>query len=166
MAEKSNNSKSSKSNSSKSKSSKKEQTKEAPPENNELDQMLQPINTTEGSGIEDKLAELEEKKLDMVEKFISSDIQKTEISKSERKLLPLVRLLSENPFKLKEVKKGEFKNDDLSTFLLEYIQFGIPLDRKGRKEEVEVMQSVFQQDMEIKQDEGGIKDKLRNWGGR
>lgn len=147
------------------KSKAKSKKEEAPPENNELDQILQPINTTEGEGIEDKLAELEQKKIDLVEKFVSTDIQKTEISKSERKLLPLMRLLSENPFQLKETKRGEFKNEDLSTFLMEYLQFGIPLDRKGRKEEVEVMQSLFNQDVEIQQD-GGIKDKIRNWGGR
>lgn len=147
----------------KSKSSKKQE--DSPPENNELDQILQPINTSQEDGLEQRLAELEQKKIDLVEKFVSDDIQKTEISKSERKLLPLMRLLSENPFQLKETKKGEFKNEDLSTFLMEYIQFGIPLDRKGRKEEVEVMQSLFNQDVEI-EEKGGIGDRLRNWGGR
>lgn len=154
-----------KSSSGKKSQSKKSSSGSSPPENNELDQLLQPVSTKQESVLEDKLAELEEKKIELVEKFVSTDIQKTEVTKSERKLLPLMRLLSENPFKLHETKKGEFKNEDLSSFLMEYLQFGIPLDRKGRKEEVEVMQSLFNQDVEIQQ-EGGLKDKLKNWGGR
>jgi len=138
-----------------------------PPENNELDQILQPLQPQNNeTALEEKLAELEEKKIDLVEKFTSTGTQKTEISKSERKLLPLMRLLSNNPFQIKEKTKGEFKNTDLSTFIDEYISFGIPLERKGRKEEVEVIQSLFNQDVEIEKGDGGIRDKLKNWGGK
>ena len=135
---------------------------------NSLEEMLEPVQIgggSEGPSLEMELAELEKQKIKLAEKFLSSDIQKTEINNSERKLIPLLRLLASNPFGLPEKDVGEYEHKELKIFLDEYLMLGIPLNRKGRKEEVSVMTSLFNSSPEINTDEGGkYSEQLKRLG--
>lgn len=134
---------------------------------NSLEQMLEPIQMGEvGNSLEQELAELERQKIKLAEKFLSSDIQKTEINTSERKLIPLLRLLANNPFNMPETDGDteKFQHHELKEFLSEYLMLGIPLNRKGRKEEVSVMTALFNSQNEINTDEGRYSEKLKQIG--
>lgn len=95
-----------------------------------------------------KIKELESK---MVQSFMGSPEQKTEISVSERFLLSTLEMIAKDPFpsarkkcKLDNKAKDEvFQIPFLQDWIKDYIKFGIPMGRKGRKEEVQVLQAYF-----------------------
>lgn len=99
--------------------------------------------------------ELEIKKLEIetIGKYLSSGRQKTEISVSERILLSLLYQIAENPFRTSEkiaMKRGipfdrsRYENTFFKQVLDAYIEFGIPLNRKGRREDGDVLSSYFE----------------------
>ena len=114
------------------------------------------------------LMKKEENKVKLLTDFISNKLQKTEITKSERKILPILEILAYTPFpdiadnsinpdskpitpaKRKELFK-EFEIPFLQKFLIRYGEYGIPVNRKGRKEEVEVFKSFLSDSLEINQ---------------
>ena len=59
---------------------------------NQIEEALMPDNddSNKGTDINERLVSIEEDRNEVVKQFLSSDLQKTEISKSERKLLPLL----------------------------------------------------------------------------
>jgi hypothetical protein len=114
--------------------------------------------------IENPLFLLEQQKIALGEKFLSEDItQKTEISKQERLLLPLLYIIAHKPFPLssKQCKKLQnYKINVLILYLEQYYKLGIPLNRKGRKEEVEVLKSLFGRDIIDGEEKIGLRDKI------
>lgn len=106
--------------------------------------MIDDLDTLQEIDIQEN--ELEKKKIELVEKFLSDKLQKTEINKTERKVIPILYQLANNPFPISSNKNKNmkrFKIDFLNTYLENYIKLGIPLDRKGRKEEVAIMKSLL-----------------------
>lgn len=107
-------------------------------------------------------------KSEALNKFIANEAQKTEINYSERTILPLCELLAKNPFfdicenikktngkPLTELEETQFKKqfevDFLSEFLNRFMILGIPLKRKGRNEEVEILKSyLHEEDLQLK----------------
>lgn len=68
---------------------------------NQIEEALKPISPNNISGNDMFLmeyAEIQKEKLNVVKKFVSDGIQKTEISIGERKLLPSLFLIAKNPF--------------------------------------------------------------------
>jgi len=108
---------------------------------NIIEQELEPLS------VSSPFEEIEKERLKLAEKFLSEGInQKTQINKTERFLLPLIKIIANNPFPLsrkKCIKLRNFKIDVLNLWLNEFYELGIPLDRKGRKEEVEVLKSAL-----------------------
>lgn len=113
------------------------------------------------------LQQREDNKKEVLLKFLANDLQKTEISHSERKLIPVLEILAFNPFpdittcsinpnektltpKQKEKLESEFQLPCLIHYLHRYNELGIPLKRKGREEEVEVLKGFLSEDLEIK----------------
>lgn len=132
---------------------------------NQIEEALMPDNEEEkGTDINERLVALEEDKNQIVKQFLSSDLQKTEISKSERKLLPLLKIIADNPFptllKHSPDKKDDMRIPALSEFVDKYLQLGIPLNRKGRKEDVKILQSMYSQPIEFQEEEQ--ESRLKN----
>lgn len=115
----------------------------------------------------DGLVEVEKERIRLAEKFLSDDItQKTEIGKDERVILPLIEILSEDPYAIsRKIANSEnnpyrcrtqpqkYPDDHLKSFLKLYFKLGVPMDRKGRREEVSVLQSALQPSQQIVQDQ-------------
>jgi len=93
------------------------------------------------------------KKTEIVEKFISPDDLKTQLSAAERTLIPLLDMLGRNPFPEMTARnpklKKEFASVELKLFLAGYIRLGIATDRKGRKEDLEAVQSLSGEEMQL-----------------
>ena len=105
----------------------------------------------------DKLYELEAQKFKIVEKYLSSSVkQKTQITNEERAILCALELIAYNPYSISqkiqhektnrlhvEKMKGKpqktYQMDCLKTFIESYYELGIPVDRKGREEEKEIL---------------------------
>lgn len=101
----------------------------------------------------DKEIEIKRLELDTIGKYLSSGRQKTEISVSERIVVSLLYQIAENPFKTSEkiakqrnipFDPTKYVNTFFKSVLDAYIEFGIPLNRKGRKEDGEVLSSYFE----------------------
>lgn len=108
------------------------------------------------------LFEVEHQKLKEVSKFIeASPHEKTEISKGERKALPLLQLLSVNPYSIsqkikhnpdnkyhikpKKDNKNVYEVACLKIFLARYFEDGISVNRKGREEIVKILEGFTKQ---------------------
>jgi hypothetical protein len=134
---------------------------------NQIEEALMPDNedNSKGTDINERLVSIEEDRNEVVKQFLSSDLQKTEISKSERKLLPLLKIIADNPFpsltKKRPDKADDMKIPALSEFVDKYLQLGIPLNRKGRKEDVKILQSLFSQPLQFEEEDEG-EGKFRN----
>jgi hypothetical protein len=113
------------------------------------------------------LEKREDNKKEILQKFLANDLQKTEISVSERKIIPVLEILAFTPFpdiltssinpdekplnkKEKEKVLKEFQLPFLIHYLDRYRELGIPLKRKGRSEEVEVMKGFLSENFELK----------------
>lgn len=136
---------------------------------NALEEFLNPANYQPQPNEPDTstvmLLELEKQKLEMAKIFMSDTLQKTQVNVGERKLLPLMHILANNPFAVAERVRGQYKHKELTSFMSQYLSLGIPLDRKGRLEEVRVMESLLGKDMELKQEEeGGVKGFVKRMG--
>ena len=110
---------------------------------------------SEIEAITDAQLQIHAEKTNITDKFLASRIQKTEVKKDHRVVIPIMNMLAENPLpniachvedeKLKEEIENEFKIPYLSEFINGFIEYGIPVDRKGRKEEVEVLSAYLRQ---------------------
>ncbi len=115
---------------------------------NTFDKQSSPKNVT-GRTVADKLHEIQLARLKLGEQFLSSDItQKTEITPEQRLLLSLIEILASNPLSLSskkcsKLRSYKFELKPLREFLNMFYTLGIPVNRKGRKEEVEVLKSLF-----------------------
>jgi len=94
---------------------------------------------------------LTEAKVKFVEKFLSNKLQKTEITQIERYNIPALLLIAKNPLprSKRDSKPGIIKEwgiPELDKFIGIYLDFGIPVNRKGRKEEVKVLCSMLKTD--------------------
>jgi len=100
----------------------------------------------------------------IVEKYLSENDLKTEVTKTERQMIPLVLLLAEEPFystreffrvhkSLKEYEKIKptLVITELETWAYQFLKYGLCQDRKGRLEDKEVIGSLFAQETDIKQ---------------
>jgi len=101
----------------------------------------------------DKDIEIKRLEIEQIGKYLSSGRQKTEISVSERIVISLLYQIAETPFKTSEkiaIKRkihfdsSRYVNTFFKSVLDAYIEFGIPLGRKGRKEDGEVLSSYFE----------------------
>lgn len=132
---------------------------------NFIEELLQPPkqDRSDTDSLTEELAKREREKIEIVKKFLSNGIQKTDITATERKLIPLMYILAYNPFDLPDPEKHV--HQELAGFIHQYIELGIPTGRKGRAEEVQILQSLFAQNTEIKQaEEGGVIGKIRKFG--
>lgn len=129
----------------------------------DIDELLKPISFSSGAGNElDKaLAEERKEKIEIAKNFMSSPLQKTEISATERKLLPLLRIMARAPF---GTTKAKYQHKELTEWTKEYITFGIAVNRKGRGEEVEILKGLFSESLEVDKRSDGIAGKLRSLG--
>ncbi len=123
---------------------------------------LPPTKTTP----EIKIKEME---LEVLRKFLASDRQKTQITHDERILIAVLDGYAKNPYPISSdictrlrinFNKAGFELSFLSKFLECFIEFGIPLDREGRKEEVKVLNSYFNAHNEEEKKEQNITSKL------
>ena len=127
---------------------------------NAIEQALRPANIgQDGDPYLEMLAAREQEKMELAREFLTGGLQKTEVSQSERKLIPLMFIMANNPFNLPVTEDNDHKHKELEAFLVDYLKFGIPLGRKGRNEEVEIMKSLFGQEQHIEADQS-IKDKF------
>ncbi len=124
------------------------------------------INVPTKTNPEIKIKEME---LEVLRKFLSSDRQKTQITTDERILIGVLDGYSKNPYPISAdiceklhiaFDASGFKLKFLSEFLACFIEFGIPLDREGRKEEVKVLNSYFNAQNEENTKEQNITSKL------
>ena len=133
---------------------------------NQIEEALKPVTSNNISGSDMFLmeySEIQKEKLEVLKKFVSDGIQKTEINVGERKLLPSLFLMAQNPFpsitkKYKDSHPEILKDlelQGLSEYLDKYMVLGVPVGRKGRKEEVQILQSLFHNDSEIKINKDG-----------
>lgn len=113
---------------------------------NQFDTDFKPFNIKTD---EMRLAEIEKEKIKLGEKFLSEDItQKTEITPYQRVILSLLDSLADKPYKISSTKcnGNKLKNynlKELKEFLRLFYKLGIPINRKGRLEEVEVLRSLL-----------------------
>lgn len=117
--------------------------------------------------------EIEKKKLDiaMLKLFMSTDRQKTQITPDERILISVLDVMSDDPYPIsREIceknkipfSQQNFKLDFLKEFLNDFIEYGIPVGRQGRNEEVKVLTSYFEAQRQEQKDENKdtVKSKL------
>lgn len=92
---------------------------------------------------------VEELRLAFIKEFGANSIQKTEITTRQRQQLAMLMNMGHNlfPISSKIELKGGKKTLVTSEFLIKYmglwIELGIPVGRKGRKEEVEVLTAIL-----------------------
>lgn len=127
-----------------------------------IDDLMKPVNLAppQSNALDKALAEETRERLEMAKQFMASQLQKTELTASERKLVPLLRIMARSPF---GSRKPRFQHRELSEWVKEYIEFGIAVNRKGRSEEVAVLKGMFGQNIEYDQ-EGGLTGRLRALG--
>lgn len=118
--------------------------KEIPNDKSEIDPNLAMLH-----GIMDIMSE----KTKLVEKFMSSEELKTQLKASEQKLIPMLEILADNPFPemINHTPKlqKEFRSPELTIFLSRYIVFGLAVERRGRKEDMEAIKSLNENDMDL-----------------
>ena len=118
--------------------------KEIPNNNTQIDPNLALLH-----GIMDVMSE----KTKLVEKFMSPDELKTQITKSEQTILSSLEMLARNPFPEMITYSPEleplFKSEELTTYLSRYIALGIAVERKGRIEDKEAIISLSEQDLDL-----------------
>lgn len=130
----------------------------------DIDEMLKPIpigSAATSNELDKALAEERKEKIELAKNFMSSPLQKTEISATERKLLPLLRIMARAPFGTSKVR---FQHKELAEWTKEYISFGIAVNRKGRGEEVKILQGIFSESLEIDKERDGIAGRFRSLG--
>ena len=93
-------------------------------------------------------------KAQTVDRFLSTDDLKTQLSPSERKIFSILQQLAINPFpnmikNSPNIKRKDFESQTLKSFIEEYLRLGIAVDRKGRKEDLQAVQSLTSSDDRI-----------------
>lgn len=100
-------------------------------------------------GIMDVMSE----KTKLVEKFMSPEELKTQITKSEQTILSSLEMLARNPFPEMVAESPEleqfFKSEELTTYLSRYLALGIAVERKGRIEDKEAIIALSEQDLDL-----------------
>ena len=100
----------------------------------------------------DKEIEIKEKEIGVVRQVISDADLKTQVTQSERVIIPLLEQLANNPFSISEkiaISRGihfdstRYKVPILSDFIKEYLRKGKALDRRGIKEDTEIVSAYF-----------------------
>jgi hypothetical protein len=118
--------------------------KEIPNDKSEIDPNLAMLH-----GIMDVMSE----KTKLVEKFMSPEELKTQLRASEQKLVPMLEIIADNPFpemiNHSPKLKMEFRSPELEIFLSRYIELGLAVERKGRKEDMEAIRSLNENDMDL-----------------
>ena len=118
--------------------------KEIPNNNTQIDPNLAMLH-----GIMDVMSE----KTKLVEKFMSPDELKTQITKSEQTILSSLEMLAKDPFPEMTAENREleplFKSDELTEYLRRYLALGIAVERKGRIEDKEAIISLSEQDLDL-----------------
>ena len=108
--------------------------------------------------IKDREIALKELELKAIEKFSGDRHQNTSLSSDERLLIGIAyHTLVSNRFSIsKQYCKDnnipwndeEFRDQAISDFLNDYLDFGLPVDRQGRKEVVDVYKAYFMQNFD------------------
>lgn len=118
--------------------------KEIPDDSSKIDPNLAMLH-----GIMDIMSE----RTKLVDKFMSPEKFKTQLSTSERTLFPLLGIVADNPFpemiKHSPKLKKEFVSQELEIFLAAYLELGIVVDRKGRKEDKDAIMSLNENDLDL-----------------
>jgi hypothetical protein len=105
---------------------------------------------------------IKEMELAVLARFLSSDRQKTQITSDERVLIGVLDGYSNNPYPISAMicqklgipyQQTDFTLDFMKEFLKCFIEYGIPVDRNGRTEEVKVISSYFAAQHEEKEQE-------------
>lgn len=115
----------------------------------------QDLNPEGIKNLNQEIYELEKLKWNTVSQYISREKeQKTELTKQERLILPLLEIIAERPYNIsekikydknnpfhikKECDKIKRKCEPMRLFLDHYYKMGIAVDRKGRSEEKDVL---------------------------
>ncbi len=95
---------------------------------------------------------MKEMEIELLGKFLSSTRQKTQVTSDERILIGVLDGYARNPYPISQdicrrlkipFSLEDFRLDFLEDFLKCFIEYGIPLDRNGRSEEVKVLTSYF-----------------------
>lgn len=128
-----------------------------------IDDLMKPVsfNPPQNNALDEALAAERREKLDMARKFMANDLQKTELTASERKLVPLLRIMARSPF---GSRKPRFQHRELSEWVKEYIEFGVAVNRKGRGEEVAVLKGLFAENVEYETENTGLTGRIRSLG--
>lgn len=128
-----------------------------------IDELMKPVNLAppQNNKLDEALAEERREKLDMARKFMANELQKTELTASERKLIPLLRIMARSPF---GSRKPRFQHKELSEWVKEYIEFGVAVNRKGRGEEVAVLKGLFAENIEYETENTGLTGRIRSLG--
>ena len=114
---------------------------------------------------------MKEMELKVLSKFLSSDRQKTEITPDQRVLILVLDGMAEKPYPISKsiaerlkikFNPDDFRIDFLKDFLKDFIEYGIPLNRTGRTEEVRVLEGYFnaQRQQDDSQKQQNITTKL------
>ena len=118
--------------------------KEIPNNSTQIDPNLAMLH-----GIMDVMSE----KTKLVEKFMSPEELKTQITKSEQTILSSLEMLARNPFPemiaVSPELKQTFESEELTTYLSRYLALGIAVERKGRIEDKEAIISLSEQDLDL-----------------
>jgi len=118
--------------------------KEIPNNSTQIDPNLAMLH-----GIMDVMSE----KTKLVEKFMSPEKLKTQITKSEQTIISSLEMLARNPFPemiaASPELKDTFQSEELTTYLSRYLELGLAVDRKGREEDAGAINSLNAQDMDL-----------------
>jgi hypothetical protein len=117
--------------------------------------------------IREKEIKLKEMEVQLIKDYMGEKHQNTHITKEERVLLAvLYHDLAKNPWSIsKQVCNDlgipfddkEFEIDFLKDFIADYLDFGLPMEREGRKEVERIFKAYFMQD---ENEEGKKEEKM------
>jgi hypothetical protein len=115
-----------------------------------------PIVSTPPPTIQDREIALKEKEIKVINDFAGKPHQNTHITEDQRLLIAILfHDVAKNPYpssKAYALKNGipwddkEFEDESLIDFLNDLIDFGLPVEREGRKEVGRVLESYFNRD--------------------
>lgn len=115
----------------------------------------------------DKEIEIKEKEIGVVRQVISDSDLKTQVTQSERIIIPLLEQLANRPFSISEkiaksrgilFNSESYKVPILSDFIKEYLRKGKALDRRGIKEDTDIVSAYFTAQIEAARAANRVKE--------
>ena len=115
----------------------------------------------------DKDLEIKEKEIGVVRQVISDTDLKTQVTQSERVIIPLLEQLANTPFSISEkiarsrgipFDSERYKVPILADFIKEYLRKGKALERKGIKEDTDIVSAYFTAQIEASRAANRVKE--------